>query len=135
FDSAAADAAQSVRHLAPRGVTVAVDLVGNPATLRFCLDALAPRGRLVVLTTFPGLATEVAPRELVARELAILGSRYASRWELGGGARWGADPRIPPVVTDVVPLPEVGSPHARLRGGRLPGRGAGVPAGAARSAG
>jgi len=55
FDSSAPDAAQSIRHLAPRGVTVAVDLVGNPATLRFCLDALAPRGRLVVLTTFPGL--------------------------------------------------------------------------------
>src|SRR6267378_1136852 len=87
FDSSAPDAAQSIRHLAPRGVTVAVDLVGNPATLRFCLDALAPRGRLVVLTTFPGLATEVAPRELVARELAILGSRYASRWELGEAAR------------------------------------------------
>ena len=131
FDSSAPDAAQSIRHLAPRGVTVAVDLVGNPATLRFCLDALAPRGRLVVLTTFPGLATEVAPRELVARELAILGSRYASRWELGEAARLVAERRITPVVTEVVPLPEVGSLHAKLRGGRLLGRGAVVPAGAA----
>src|ERR1043166_5562829 len=127
FDSSAPDAAQSVRQLAPRGVTVAVDLVGNPATLRFCLDALAPRGRLVVLTTFPGLATEVAPRELVARELAILGSRYASRWELGEAARLVAERRITPVVTEVVPLPAVGLLHAKLRGGpslgrRAPGR-------------
>ena len=84
-----------------------------------------------MLTTFPGLATEVAPRELVARELALLGSRYASRWELGEAARLVAERRITPVVTEVVPLPEVGSLHAKLRGGRLLGRGAVVPAGAA----
>jgi len=131
FDSSASDVAQSVRDSAPRGVTVAVDLVGTPATLRFCLDALAPRGRLIVLTTFPGLATDVAPREMVARELAILGSRYASRWELAEAARLVADKRITPVVTEVVSLPEVVSLHARLRAGRLLGRGAVVPSQAA----
>lgn len=127
FDSSVPDLIRAVRDPAPRGVTVAIDLVGNPTTLRFCLDALAPRGRLVVLTTFPGLATEVAPRELVARELAILGSRYASRWELAEAARLVADRRITPVVTEVVSLPEVTSLHAKLRAGRLLGRGAVTP--------
>src|SRR6266849_1707816 len=126
FDSSASDVAQSVRDSTPRGVTVAVDLVGTPATLRFCLDALAPRGRLIVLTTFPGLATEVAPREM-----AILGSRYASRWELAEAARLVAEKRITPVVTEAVSLPEVASLHARLRAGRLLGRGAVVPSQAA----
>ncbi|PYO02261.1 MAG: NADPH:quinone oxidoreductase [Candidatus Rokuibacteriota bacterium] len=131
FDSLAPDVARSVRDSAPRGVTVAVDLVGTPATLRLSLDALAPRGRLVVLTTFPGLTIDVAPREMVARELAILGSRYASRWELAEAARLVAEQRITPVVTEVVTLPEVASLHARLRAGRLLGRGAVVPAGTA----
>ena len=131
FDSSAPDVARAVRDLAPRGVTVAIDLVGNPTTLRFCLDALAPRGRLVVLTTFPGLATDMAPREMVARELAILGSRYASRWELAEAARLVAEQRITPVVTEVVLLPEVTSLHAKLRAGRLLGRGAVIPSQAA----
>ena len=84
-----------------------------------------------MLTTFPGLTIDVAPREMVARELAILGSRYASRWELAEAARLVAEQRITPVVTEVVTLPEVASLHARLRAGRLLGRGAVVPAGTA----
>ena len=127
LDATAPDVARALRGVAPRGVTVAIDLVGNPTTLRLCLDALAPRGRLVVLTTFPGLATEVAPRELVARELAILGSRYASRWELGEAARLVSAGRIKPVVSEVVSLPKVTSLHATLRAGRLIGRGAVTP--------
>src|SRR5262249_40909044 len=97
-EASGSDVARALRELARRGVTVAGDLDGTPTTLRLCLDVLAPRGRLVVLTTFPGLATEVAPREMVARELAILGSRYASRWELAEAARLVAERRITPVV-------------------------------------
>jgi propanol-preferring alcohol dehydrogenase len=73
----------------------------------------------------------MAPREMVARELAILGSRYASRWELAEAARLVAEQRITPVVTEVVSLPEVTSLHAKLRAGRLLGRGAVIPSQAA----
>ena len=122
FDSP--DLAEAVGALAPSGVTVAVDLVGNRATLAFCLDVLGRRGRLVLLTTFPGVATDVSPRRLVQDEISILGSRYASRAELAQAARLVADGRITPVVSEAVPLAQVRDLHAKLRAGTLIGRGA-----------
>jgi propanol-preferring alcohol dehydrogenase len=118
------DLADAVRALAPGGVTVAVDLVGNAATLAFCVAVLGRRGRLVVLTTFPGVAAELSPRRLVQDEISILGSRYASRGELGEAARFVAEGRITPVVSEVVPLARVRELHAKLRAGTLIGRGA-----------
>jgi len=105
-------------------VTVAVDLVGSPETLAFCLDVLDRRGRLVVLTTFPGVATAVTPRRLVHDEISVLGSRYASRWEVSRAAELVAERRIRPVVSEVVPLERVGDLHTRLRARTLIGRGA-----------
>lgn len=105
-------------------VTVAVDLVGAPATLAFCLDVLDRCGRLVVLTTFPGVTTAVAPRRLVHDEISVLGSRYASRWEVSRAAELVAERRIRPVVSEVVPLERVGDLHTRLRARTLIGRGA-----------
>lgn len=105
-------------------VTVAVDLVGAPETLAFCLDTLDRRGRLVVLTTFPGVTAAVAPRRLVHDEITVLGSRYASRWEVSRAGELVAERRIRPVVSEVVPLDRVGELHRRLRARTLIGRGA-----------
>jgi len=105
-------------------ITVAVDLVGAPETLTFCLDALDRRGRLVVLTTFPGVTAAVAPRRLVHDEITVLGSRYASRWEVLRAAELVAARRIRPVVSEVTRLERVGDLHTRLRARSLIGRGA-----------
>jgi propanol-preferring alcohol dehydrogenase len=105
-------------------ITVAVDLVGAPETLSFCLDALDRRGRLVVLTTFPGVTAAVAPRRLVHDEITVLGSRYASRWEVSRAAELVAERRIRPVVSEVTGLERVGELHTRLRARTLIGRGA-----------
>src|SRR5712692_9932490 len=128
IDFTAADFADQVRRAAPRGVTVAIDFVGQPDTLARALEILDRRGRLVVLTTFPGVTFPVSPRQMVLTELTIFGSRYASRWEVAQAARLVAEGKITPVVSEVVPLADVGRLHDRLRRGLLIGRGAVVPA-------
>jgi propanol-preferring alcohol dehydrogenase len=124
LDFGAPDAAGALRALAPHGVTVAIDLVGSRETLAFSLERLGRQGRLVVLTTFPGVSIEVAPRLMVREEITILGSRYASRWEVAQAARMVAAGRIRPVISEVVPLERVDELHARLRARTLLGRGA-----------
>jgi propanol-preferring alcohol dehydrogenase len=105
-------------------VTAVVDLVGASETLAFGLDALDRRGRLVVLTTFPGVSAAVTPRQLVRDEITVMGSRYASRWEVSRAAELVAEGRIRPVVSAVTTLDRVGDLHARLRARTLIGRGA-----------
>lgn len=108
-------------------VTVAVDLVGQQRTLEACLDLLAPRGRLVVLTTFRDVTFAASPARLVAGEVEVLGSRYASRWEVQRAAAMVRDGRIRPVVSEVRPLEGAADLVTRLRDGTLLGRGALVP--------
>jgi D-arabinose 1-dehydrogenase-like Zn-dependent alcohol dehydrogenase len=105
-------------------VTAVVDLVGTPETLALGLDALDRRGRLVVLTTFPGVTAPLAPRRLVHDEITVLGSRYASRWEVARAAELVAEGRIRPVVSAVTALDRVADLHSRLRTRTLIGRGA-----------
>ncbi|OGL24983.1 MAG: hypothetical protein A3G44_02255 [Candidatus Rokubacteria bacterium RIFCSPLOWO2_12_FULL_73_47] len=124
LDFRAPDARARLAAAAPAGPTVAIDLVGSRETHAFCLDVLARRGRMVVLTTFPGITLEVASRRLVTEEITVLGSRYTSRWELGEAARLVAEGRIRPVVSEVVPLARVTELHAKLRAHTLFGRGA-----------
>jgi D-arabinose 1-dehydrogenase-like Zn-dependent alcohol dehydrogenase len=125
-EAGAAGAHAAVNAAATEGPTVAVDLVGTRDTLGFCLDALGRRGRLVCLTTFPGVSADVTPRRLVHDEISVIGSRYASRWEVAR-AQLVAEGRIRPVISDVVPLERVGELHAKLRARTLIGRGAVTP--------
>jgi D-arabinose 1-dehydrogenase-like Zn-dependent alcohol dehydrogenase len=124
FDFEAPRLADVVRSVGPDGISVAVDLVGSHETLGFCLERLGPRGRLVVLTTFPGVVAEVAPRRLVHGEISVLGSRYASRLEVSWAADLVATKRIRPVVSEVATLADVERLHEKLRHGTLLGRGA-----------
>jgi propanol-preferring alcohol dehydrogenase len=105
-------------------VDVVVDLLGRPESLEWALRQLAPNGRLVCLTTFRDVEVCVSPRQLVLAQASILGSRYASRWEVSEAAGLVADGRLQPVVSGVVPLERVGELHARLRARTLLGRGA-----------
>jgi len=116
--------AEKVRAVEAGGATVAVDFVGSRETLTFALGALGPRGRLVVLTAFPGVATDLVPRDFVHREISVLGSRYASRLELAQAAELVTARRIRPIVSEVSTLADVEEIHAKLRQGTLLGRGA-----------
>lgn len=124
IDFGAPEAREALRAAAPKGVSVAIDLVGRAETLAFCLDALDRRGRLVLLTTFPGVTLEVPPRLLVRDEVSVMGCRYASRWEVAQAALLVAEGKIKPVVSEVVPLERVAELNAKLRAHTLLGRGA-----------
>lgn len=105
-------------------VDVVVDLLGRPESLAWGLQSLGPGGRLLALTTFRGVSTPLAPRDLVFRELAVLGSRYASRAELVEAAELVTSGRIRPVVSRAVGPAGLDSVLAHLRAGSLLGRGA-----------
>jgi propanol-preferring alcohol dehydrogenase len=124
LDFGAADLRDRLHAAAPGGITAAIDLVGSRETVTFALESLGRRGRLVLLTTFPGVTAEISPRRFVHDELSVLGSRYASRWEVVEAARLVQCGRIKPVVSEAVPLARVGELHAKLRAGTLLGRGA-----------
>ncbi|PYM28179.1 MAG: NADPH:quinone oxidoreductase [Candidatus Rokuibacteriota bacterium] len=123
-DTGQGDAAAAVRAAAADGVSVAIDFVGSRETLALCLEVLGKRGRLVCLTTFPGITADVSPRRLVHDEISVIGSRYASRWEMARAGELVAEGRIRPVVSEVVALERVPELHAKLRARTLIGRGA-----------
>jgi D-arabinose 1-dehydrogenase-like Zn-dependent alcohol dehydrogenase len=106
------------------GADVVVDLVGTVASLAWSVEHLAVEGRLVVLTTFPGVEVRVSPRELTLKQASVVGSRYAGRAELALAARLVATGAIDPVVSRCVAIDEVEDAHAALREGSLLGRAA-----------
>jgi D-arabinose 1-dehydrogenase-like Zn-dependent alcohol dehydrogenase len=101
-----------------------IDLLGTPDSLSWSLTRLATGGRVCVLTTFRGVEVPVASRELVFREMSIVGSRYASRSELLEAAAMVERGEVRPVVGATTGPREVESIHELLRAGRLEGRGA-----------
>lgn len=104
--------------------TVVVDLLGTTASLAWAAAALGMGGRLAVVTTFPGRALPLDPRDLVFRELSVVGSRYASRAEVGLAADLVAAGRVRPVIGTVTGPDGVLDLHRQLREGALLGRGA-----------
>jgi propanol-preferring alcohol dehydrogenase len=104
--------------------TVVIDLLGTRASLTWAMKVLALGGRLVVLTTFRDVDMVLSPRDLVLRELTILGSRYASKAELAESASLVAAGKIHPVVSQVVPPQQIEQVHRALQEGSLIGRGA-----------
>lgn len=104
--------------------TVVIDLVGSPATLEWGAASLAVGGRLLVLTTFRDRTLALDPREMVFREISVIGSRYAGRAEIAQAAELVATGRIKPVIGTVVAAEGVTGVHDALRAGRLLGRGA-----------
>jgi acryloyl-coenzyme A reductase len=109
---------------AVEGADAVVDLVGSTESLGWALDQLGQGGRLCLLTTFKDVVLPVAPRTLVAREITVMGSHYATRAEVAEAARLVADGTVRPVLGRTLPAPEVERPHEALRAGTLLGRGA-----------
>jgi D-arabinose 1-dehydrogenase-like Zn-dependent alcohol dehydrogenase len=112
----------------PRGwgerADVVVDPVGSRASLEWSMSALAAGGRLVLLTTFRDVAFSLSPRDVVLGGHAVIGSRYASRYELLLAAEHVAAGRVRPIVTETAGWKDVERLHDLLRDGQLLGRGA-----------
>lgn len=104
--------------------TVVVDLVGSDPSLAWSAEALATGGRLVILTTFRHRSLAVDPRDLVFREVSLVGSRYASRAEVAVAGGLVASGAIRPIVGQVAEPAEVHELHEGLAAGTMLGRGA-----------
>jgi D-arabinose 1-dehydrogenase-like Zn-dependent alcohol dehydrogenase len=103
---------------------VIVDLYGRAPAQRWAIDHLARNGRLVALTTFPGESFGLGSRELVLRQLSVLGSRYNSRYEVGLAAGFVRSGRVRPVVSSVVGPEQVAATLDAIRAGTILGRAA-----------
>lgn len=104
--------------------TVIVDLLGLQDVTRWSLAALDMGGRLVSLTTFRDRPVPVESRDLVFKEISILGSRYSTRAQVAAAGELVASGRVTPVIGAVVGPAGVPGLHERLRNGQLVGRGA-----------
>jgi propanol-preferring alcohol dehydrogenase len=104
--------------------TVVIDFVGSSAATTWSLNSLGPRGRFVALTTFMQASIPVEHRDLVFREISLIGSRYATRAEVAVAADLVATGKIDPVIGEVVGPADLLALHDSLRNQRLIGRGA-----------
>src|SRR5215472_16252817 len=105
------------------GVDVVVDYVCTTATLEAGVNALGRRGRLVIL----GGAAEpfrLPAREMLLKELDVLGSRYVTRAEILETFAIVARGEVRPLVTDIRPLEEAEAVHERVERGEVTGRAA-----------
>lgn len=103
---------------------VIVDLVGSEASLTWALAAVRDGGRIAVLTTFRDRAVPIEPRTMVLGELALVGSKYASRADVRTAAELVASGQVRPIVGSTVAPEGIPGLHERLRAGDLVGRGA-----------
>ena len=104
--------------------TVVVDLLGVPEATRWAIDGLAMGGRLVSMTTFPNRPFTLEAKELVFRELSILGSRYSHRSQVAEAGRLVASGAVEPIIGQVGGPDAVPAMHDQLRARTLLGRGA-----------
>jgi propanol-preferring alcohol dehydrogenase len=115
-DARAVDPAVEIKRLnGGRGVDVALDFVGIPATLRPAIASLAPFGRAVAV----GLGDQPVPiypyGEIINREAEIIGcsDHLASEIPLLTELVRRGSLDLAPVVTDVIPL-DAGAINAAL---------------------
>jgi putative PIG3 family NAD(P)H quinone oxidoreductase len=124
LDPATPDLPAAVRSLAAgAGADLALDLVGGPgiATL---MEALAPRGRLVLVGLLAGTRADIDLARLLSRRLTMVGTVLRSRpleekIALAQEVTHTLLPllaagRIRPVIDRVVPMAEIARAHAAL---------------------
>ncbi len=124
LDPAAPDLPGTVRALAGgAGAELALDLVGGPG-ISTLLDALAPRGRLVLVGLLGGARAEVDLSRLLSRRLTVVGTVLRSRpleEKIALSQEAGrtllpllAAGRIRPVIDRVLPMAEIARAHGAL---------------------
>jgi D-arabinose 1-dehydrogenase-like Zn-dependent alcohol dehydrogenase len=109
------------------GVDVVVDFVSSPQTLTDGIKALGTGGRLVILGGGGGATPfEALGRELLSKELEILGSRYCTRQEVIDTLELAARGDVWPLVPEKCPFDAQAAlaVHDRLEKGDILGRAA-----------
>ncbi|MBS1676297.1 MAG: zinc-binding dehydrogenase [Actinobacteria bacterium] len=126
-NSRTADAAAAVRELTGgRGVDVAFEALGNPATFEQAVSLLADGGRMVAIGIAPaGAAAAVEITPLVRRGYTVAGSFGArTRQDLPAVARLAADGHfdLDGLVSRRFPLEQVDEAYRALDQGEITGR-------------
>jgi D-arabinose 1-dehydrogenase-like Zn-dependent alcohol dehydrogenase len=107
-----------------KGVDVVIDFVSTSETLTAATKALGRGGRLVTLGGSSGGTFSAVARELISKEIMLMGSRYATKQEVLDSLDLVARGDVWPMVTEVVPMAEAEALHARLEKGAVTGRAA-----------
>jgi len=123
-DASAGDVAQALLDLTRgAGIDVAIDYVSSTSTLEAGAKALGRRGRLVTLGG-AGQSFTASARDMLTKELELLGSRYVTRAEVIETLDLVARGEVWPLVTDIRPLAEAEAVHERVERGEVTGRAA-----------
>ena len=107
-----------------KGVDVVIDFVSVDQTLNKGAAALGKGGRLVTLGGGGGGTMTVPARDLLSKELNVMGSRYATRQEVLDALDLVARGDVWPLVTDIRPMAEAEALHQSVEKGEITGRAA-----------
>lgn len=129
IDSRVAPLAEQVRALTRGlGVDAVIDIVASRATLEAGLQALAMRGRLVIIGAHPkpvygdDPGFMINPIDFLHRGLELHASRYVNAAEIAQTLELVRLKRIKPVVTQIFPLERVEEAHDLIRRNATVGR-------------
>ncbi|MEE9276653.1 MAG: zinc-binding dehydrogenase [bacterium] len=105
------------------GADVVIDFVSSASSLESGMRGLGRGGRLVTLggNSEP---FQAVPREMLSKELELMGSRYATRQEVVESLELVARGDVWPLVTETYKLEEVERVHERLEAAAVTGRAA-----------
>jgi propanol-preferring alcohol dehydrogenase len=123
-EAASVDVAEALLDLTKgQGIDVAIDFVSSQSTLETAFSALGRGGRLV---TLGGSADpfQASAREMLQKELELLGSRYVTKQEVIDSLELVARGQIWPLLTETYRLEEAEVIHERLEKSLVTGRAA-----------
>lgn len=124
IDASKVDPVEAIKDLTKgRMLDVAIDYVSATRTLEQSVNALGIGGRMVTLGG-SGKAFTVNSAAMLAKELELLGSRYASRQQVIESLDLCARGEVWPLVTETWPLLEAEQVHQRVEDGKTVGRAA-----------
>jgi zinc-binding alcohol dehydrogenase/oxidoreductase len=119
-DHAAGDVVAAVKEATGKGADVVVETVGE-ATWKRSLDAVRPRGRVVVCGATSGPNPPAALHRLWWKQLDLLGSTMGTRADFEGAYDLVAAGATP-VIDRIFPLAEARAAHERLESGEQFGK-------------
>ena len=103
-------------------VDICVDTVGSPSTLANGARIVGRGGTFVVVGFQPGASLTVDPTALVIDEVAITGSRYATRAEIARTLDLVAQRRVEAVIGARFPLDDAAGAYRAMQGNEVFGR-------------